>query len=135
MPHDGDGAADPARGISASRIFAAIFTASSISPAFSARPIEPLTLGAAQARLVLFGPRVGELRAGLVVTRVLGLRNLAELLRSDAAGRCAGVVRRALDRQRTAASGRKSTWRCWRRTRAFCKWDCSSAQSDGCTQA
>src|SRR6185295_15887268 len=37
-----------------------------------------------QARLVLFGPRVGELRAGLVVTRVLGLSNLAELVRSDA---------------------------------------------------
>ncbi len=35
------------------------------------------TLG--QSRLVLFGPRVGELRAGLVVQRVLGLRNLAEL--------------------------------------------------------
>jgi len=32
-----------------------------------------------QSRLVLFGPRVGELRAGLVVQRVLGLRNLAEL--------------------------------------------------------
>ena len=32
-----------------------------------------------QARLVLFGPRVGELRAGIVVQRVLGLRNLAEL--------------------------------------------------------
>src|SRR6202163_4085254 len=30
--------------------------------------------GAAPARLVLFGPRVGELRAGLVVQRVLGLR-------------------------------------------------------------
>jgi twitching motility protein PilI len=30
-------------------------------------------------RLVLFGPRAGELRAGIVVTRVLGLRNLAEL--------------------------------------------------------
>ena len=31
------------------------------------------------ARLVLFGPRTGELRAGIVVARVLGLRNLAEL--------------------------------------------------------
>jgi twitching motility protein PilI len=30
-------------------------------------------------RLVLFGPRTGELRAGIVVARVLGLRNLAEL--------------------------------------------------------
>lgn len=33
----------------------------------------------AQARLVLFGPRAGDLNAGLVVGRVLGLRNLAEL--------------------------------------------------------
>jgi twitching motility protein PilI len=35
--------------------------------------------GGAVARLVLFGPRVGELRAGLVVHRVLGLRNLSDL--------------------------------------------------------
>jgi len=33
----------------------------------------------AQTRLVLFGPRAGELNAGLVVHRVLGLRNVAEL--------------------------------------------------------
>ena len=52
---------------------------------FLGEAIEPLPLGAPQARLVLFGPRVGELRAGLVVTRVLGLSNLAELVRSDAA--------------------------------------------------
>jgi twitching motility protein PilI len=32
-----------------------------------------------QARLVLFGPRAGDLNAGIVVQRVLGLRNLAEL--------------------------------------------------------
>jgi twitching motility protein PilI len=32
-----------------------------------------------QARLVLFGPRVGEMNAGIVVHRVLGLRNIAEL--------------------------------------------------------
>jgi twitching motility protein PilI len=32
-----------------------------------------------QSRLLLFGPRVGELKAGIVVQRVLGLRNLAEL--------------------------------------------------------
>jgi twitching motility protein PilI len=36
-------------------------------------------------RLVLFGPRVGELRAGLVVDRVLGLRNLAELEQAEEA--------------------------------------------------
>ncbi len=34
---------------------------------------------APQQRLLLFGPRAGELNAGIVVTRVLGLRNLAEL--------------------------------------------------------
>jgi twitching motility protein PilI len=32
-----------------------------------------------QSRLLLFGPRVGELRTGIAVPRVLGLRNLAEL--------------------------------------------------------
>jgi len=32
-----------------------------------------------QARLILFGPRAGDLNAGIVVERVLGLRNLAEL--------------------------------------------------------
>jgi twitching motility protein PilI len=36
-------------------------------------------LANSQTRLVLFGPRVGELNAGLVVHRVLGLRNIAEL--------------------------------------------------------
>jgi len=37
------------------------------------------TTGAGQNRLVLFGPRAGEINVGIVVTRVLGLRNLAEL--------------------------------------------------------
>lgn len=32
-----------------------------------------------QNRLVVFGPRTGDLKAGIVVERVLGLRNLAEL--------------------------------------------------------
>ncbi|MFO1316231.1 MAG: chemotaxis protein CheW [Burkholderiales bacterium] len=32
-----------------------------------------------QLRLVLFGPRAGEMNAGVVVQRVLGLRNVAEL--------------------------------------------------------
>src|SRR5215831_11209974 len=45
---------------------------------FLGHPLETLATGS-QARLVLFGPRTGELRAGLVVNRVLGLRNLAEL--------------------------------------------------------
>jgi twitching motility protein PilI len=51
---------------------------------FLGHPLEPITPGASQSRLVLFGPRTGELRAGLVVHRVLGLRNLAELSRSEA---------------------------------------------------
>ena len=34
---------------------------------------------AGHGRLVVFGPRAGELKAGIVVQRVLGLRNLAEL--------------------------------------------------------
>jgi twitching motility protein PilI len=45
---------------------------------FLGHPLETVAAGS-QARLVLFGPRTGELRAGLVVNRVLGLRNLAEL--------------------------------------------------------
>lgn len=35
--------------------------------------------GGGQARLVLFGPNAGEINAGIVVHRVLGLRNIAEL--------------------------------------------------------
>ena len=35
--------------------------------------------GGSGARLVLFGPRAGDLNAGIVVGRVLGLRNLAQL--------------------------------------------------------
>ena len=50
---------------------------------FLGQPLEATTSGATQTRLVLFGPRVGELRAGLVVHRVLGLRNLAELTAND----------------------------------------------------
>jgi twitching motility protein PilI len=52
---------------------------------FLGHEIEPAAPGTAPARLVLFGPRVGELRAGLVVERVLGLRNLVELVRGDSA--------------------------------------------------
>jgi twitching motility protein PilI len=50
---------------------------------FLGRSVEAASPGSGGARLVLFGPRVGELRAGLVVQRVLGLRNLAELSPSD----------------------------------------------------
>ena len=51
---------------------------------FLGRPPEPAAPGTSLSRLVLFGPRVGELHAGLIVHRVLGLRNLAELERNDA---------------------------------------------------
>ena len=36
-------------------------------------------MSGAGSRLMLFGPRVGELRAGILVPQVLGLRNLAAL--------------------------------------------------------
>jgi twitching motility protein PilI len=42
---------------------------------------------ASHNRLVLFGPRTGELNAALVVQRVLGLRNLAELAPAAPAAR------------------------------------------------
>jgi twitching motility protein PilI len=50
---------------------------------FLGHALEPVSPGTSQTRLVLFGPRVGELRAGLIVHRVLGLRNLAELSKSE----------------------------------------------------
>ena len=43
---------------------------------FLARETSP---AGGQPRLVLFGPRTGELNVGIVVHRVLGLRNIAEL--------------------------------------------------------
>jgi twitching motility protein PilI len=42
------------------------------------RTVVPHGAGA-QSRLILFGPGVGELKAGIVVQGVLGLRNVAEL--------------------------------------------------------
>lgn len=52
----------------------------------------------AQARLLLFGPRAGDLNAGIVVGRVLGLRNLAELAPSgSAAGAPAWYAQRWMD--------------------------------------
>jgi len=51
--------------------------------AFLGDPTEDPPPPASAPRLVLFGPRVGELRAGLVVHRVLGLRNLSDLTRND----------------------------------------------------
>ena len=53
---------------------------------FLGRPVDVTGPGAGQSRLVLFGPRVGELRAGIIVQRVLGLRNLAELVQGDSLG-------------------------------------------------
>ena len=52
---------------------------------FLGQPIEPPAPGSTTSRLVLFGPRVGDLRAGLVVNRVMGLRNLAELAETTSA--------------------------------------------------
>ncbi len=46
---------------------------------FIGREAAPATPGNPNARLLVFGPRAGELRAGIVVERVLGLRNLGEL--------------------------------------------------------
>jgi twitching motility protein PilI len=40
---------------------------------------DPEAAAPGHARLVLFGARAGDMNAGLVVTRVLGLRNVAEL--------------------------------------------------------
>jgi twitching motility protein PilI len=51
--------------------------------AFLGHAVEPPAPGTSQVRLVLFGPRAGELHAGLVVQRVLGLRNLAELVEGE----------------------------------------------------
>jgi twitching motility protein PilI len=50
---------------------------------FLGHDAESAAPAASSPRLVLFGPRAGELRAGLVVQRVLGLRNLAELRQDE----------------------------------------------------
>ena len=44
--------------------------------AFLGQPLTPLS---GMTRLILFGARAGDINAGIVVHRVLGLRNLAEL--------------------------------------------------------
>jgi len=68
--------------------------------AFLGRPSAP---PGSQSRLVLFGPRAGELNAGLVVSRVLGLRNLAELApAAPAAGAPAWYAQRWMDAEGTA---------------------------------
>jgi twitching motility protein PilI len=46
---------------------------------FLGHPVAPPLAPGGTSRLVLFGPRTGDLRVGIVVPRVLGLRNLAEL--------------------------------------------------------
>jgi twitching motility protein PilI len=50
--------------------------------AFLGQPETPLS---GMTRLILFGARAGEINAGIVVNRVLGLRNLAELAPAAAA--------------------------------------------------
>lgn len=53
---------------------------------------------AAQTRLVVFGPRTGDLRAGIVVQRVLGLRNVSELAQvSSVPGAAAWYGQRWMD--------------------------------------
>jgi twitching motility protein PilI len=53
-----------------------------------------------QSRLILFGPRAGDLKAGVVVQSVLGLRNLAELTPVAAAPDAPGWYgQRWLDRE------------------------------------
>jgi twitching motility protein PilI len=47
--------------------------------AFIGREATLLHGASAQSRLILFGSRAGDLKAGIVVQAVLGLRNLAEL--------------------------------------------------------
>ena len=46
---------------------------------FLGRDNPPPQTSPSQARLVLFGPRTGDLRAGIVVQRVVGLRNVSDL--------------------------------------------------------
>lgn len=63
----------------------------------------PSGVNAAQQRLLLFGPRTGELRAGLLVDRVLGLRNVAELAPAPPDGAApAWYAHRWLDASATA---------------------------------
>ena len=49
--------------------------------AFLGRPIPVTAATVGYSRLVLLGARIAELRAGLIVQRVMGLRNLSDLSR------------------------------------------------------
>ena len=51
-----------------------------------------------QSRLILFGPRAGDMNVGVVVQSVLGLRNVADLTPIPSAARFARMVRPALGR-------------------------------------
>jgi twitching motility protein PilJ len=62
---------------------------------------ERSAVNAGQSRLVLLGARFGDIRAGLLVDRVLGLRNVAE--RSDR--RCRSTEDRGTERTRKMAFG------------------------------
>ena len=53
-----------------------------------------------QSRLILFGPRAGDLKAGIVVQSVLGLRNLGELTAVPPVSGAPRLVRATLDRRR-----------------------------------
>ena len=111
MPPIAARAADASRGFSASPTSAATCIPSSTSAVSSAHEATPRAAAAAQSRLVLFGPRAGDLKAGIVVQRVLGLRNLAELAPASPPVDAPGMVRRSAGWMPTAARGRRSTSR------------------------
>ena len=74
---------------------------------------------AAASRLVLFGPRAGELNAGIVVQRVLGLRNIAELAPAAPPHDAPAWYGAALDgRRRQRLAGNRSREAC-ERSRIF----------------
>ena len=97
---------------------------------FLGHPLEPVAPGTSQTRLVLFGPRVGELHAGLIVP---SRARLAQSRRARAQRRAPRVRRTGTaraGRKRTATCGRRSTWRGSRRIPPFCRWDCDRRSDD-----
>ena len=78
-----------------------------------------------QSRLILFGPRAGDLKAGIVVQSVLGLRNLAELDAGAAGARTRPRGTASAGPTPTAARGRRSSSRGSWPIRRSCGSDCS----------
>ena len=79
-----------------------------------------------QSRLILFGPRAGDMNVGVVVQSVLGLRNVADLTPRSVAARMRPRGTASAGPTRTAARGRNSTSRGSRRMRLSCVSACSS---------